>query len=338
MVNSDMATGVITISQFRPAMFSGNRHIQTLLPTLLRLNHAMRYEHQEVTLPDGDFVDLAWNRIPQPDQTKPIVVIFHGLEGSIGSPYAKGLLQAVDRRGWNGVLMHFRNCSDRQNRAARTYHSGETTDARFLLQWLQQNYPQAPLSAVGYSLGGNMLLKLLGEMQEQVPLRAAVAVSVPMLLQHCADQMRCGFSRFYQYILLRKMKQKLLSKYQQHDYQQLIGLAREDIQRIRDFWQFDNAFTAPINGFTDAKEYYAKSSCRQFLASIRIPTLIIHSIDDPFMTPEVIPQQHELAASVSVELSEHGGHVGFVSGHLWKPEFWLEKRIMTYFAAYDQAE
>ena len=329
-----MASGVITKSHFRPAVFATNRHLQTLLPTLFRVNHAVLYEHRQITLPDGDFVDLAWNRIPTQPQTRPIVVIFHGLEGSIGSPYAKGLMQSLDRRGWNVVVMHFRNCSDRMNLAARTYHSGETTDARFLLQWLHQKYPEAPLLAVGYSLGGNMLLKLLGEMQTKVPLRAAVAISVPMLLKHCADQMRSGFSRFYQYILLRKMKQKLLAKYQQHDYQHLIGLKRDDIYRIKDFWEFDNAFTAPINGFTDATDYYAKASCRQYLASIRIPTLIIQSRDDPFMTPAVIPQQHELSESVQLELSDKGGHVGFVSGYLWKPEFWLEKRIIKYFDAY----
>lgn len=327
-----MSSGIITTSLFRPAVFAVNRHIQTLLPTLFRVNHTVLYEHQELTLPDGDFLDLAWNRIPVKTQNRPIVIIFHGLEGSIGSPYAKGLMQIVDRNGWNVVVMHFRNCSGRQNRAARTYHSGETTDANYLLNWLHENYPQAPLLAVGYSLGGNMLLKLLGELQTKSPLRAAVAVSVPMLLEHCANQMRRGFSRFYQYILLRKMKHKLLAKYQQYDYQQLINLNRRDIHALKDFWDFDNAFTAPINGFKDANEYYEKASSRQYLGRIRTPTLIIQSLDDPFMTPAVLPQQHELSASVRLELSENGGHVGFVSGYLWKPEFWLEKRIMAYFA------
>ncbi len=326
-----MSTGAITTSQFRPAVFATNRHVQTLLPTLFRVNHTAFYEHQELTLPDGDFLDLAWNRIPLMSQTKPIVVIFHGLEGSIGSPYAKGLMQSVDSQGWNVVVMHFRNCSGRLNRAAHTYHSGETADAGYLLNWLQHYYPRAPLLAVGYSLGGNMLLKLLGELEATTPLKAAVAVSVPMLLQQCADQMRRGFSRFYQYILLRKMKQKLLAKYQQHNYQQLIGLKRKDIYRIKDFWGFDNAFTAPINGFRDAQEYYDKASSRQFLGRIQTPTLIIQSLDDPFMTPAVIPQQAELSSSVRLELSEKGGHVGFVSGYLWQPEFWLEKRIMAYF-------
>ena len=128
------------------------------------------------------------------------------------------------------------------------------------------------------------------------------------------------------------MKHKLLAKYQQYDYQQLIGLKRKDIYAIKDFWEFDNVFTAPINGFKDANEYYEKASSRQYLGRIRTPTLIIQSLDDPFMTPAVLPQQHELSSSVRLELSDKGGHVGFVSGYLWKPEFWLEKRIMAYFA------
>jgi len=331
-----MVPGMITKSNFRPAVFAANRHVQTLLPTLLRINNSVLYEHQKITLPDGDFLDLAWNRIPEKTQINPIIVIFHGLEGSIDSPYAKGIMRHLDKCGWHVVLMHFRNCSGRVNHAARTYHSGETSDAKFFLRWLQQSFPQAPLLAVGYSMGGNVLLKLLGETQAAAPLHAAVAVSVPLLLNHCADQMRTGFSRVYQHNLLRKMKQKLLAKYQQYDYQKLIGLSRNDISGIKDFWEFDDAFTAPINGFKNAQDYYAKSSSRQYLARIRIPTLVIQSIDDPFMSPAVIPQEHELSNSVCLELSEKGGHVGFVSGYLWKPEFWLEKRIAKYFASFFQ--
>ena len=320
-------------SEFQPARFTANRHVQTLLPTLWCSNSAIKCEYQQLTLPDGDFVDLAWNRIPSENETKPIVVIFHGLEGSINSPYAKGLMRALANYGWHIVLMHFRNCSDRANLAARTYHSGETTDSSYFLNWLRESYPQAPLFAVGYSMGGNMLLKLLGEKGKEVPLGAAVAVSVPLLLNVCADQMRRGFSRVYQHHLLQKMKRKLLGKFQQYDYQNLIGLSPNDVDNIKDFWDFDNSFTAPINGFADAQDYYTKSSARQYLAEIQIPTLVIQSIDDPFMTPEVIPQEDELSDSVRLELSEKGGHVGFISGQLWKPRFWLEERIPQYFSS-----
>jgi predicted alpha/beta-fold hydrolase len=323
---------MIVNSEFQPARFTANRHVQTFLPTLLRRNSSVNSELQQLTLPDGDFLDVAWNKIPAREDKKPIVVIFHGLEGSINSPYAKGLMHALEQHGWHAVLMHFRNCSERVNLAARTYHSGETEDAGYFLEWLRKSYPQAPLFAVGYSMGGNMLLKLLGEKKKEVPLTAAVAVSVPLLMHVCADQMRCGFSKIYQHHLLQKMKRKLLRKFPQYDYRSLIGLREEDVKSIRDFWEFDSVFTAPINGFDSAYDYYIKSSSRQYLAEIKIPTLIIQSVDDPFMTPEVLPQKNELSDSVCLELSEKGGHVGFVSGRLWKPQFWLEERIPQYFS------
>lgn len=323
---------MIKTSDFQPAIFAANRHIQTFLPILLRGNSVVHGIYQKLILPDGDFIDLTWNKIPARMDSKPLVVIFHGLEGSINSPYAKGLMLALDKLGWNVVFMHFRNCSDRVNLAAHTYHSGETGDASYFLGWLRESYPQAPLLAVGYSLGGNMLLKLLGDKKTEVPLYAAVAVSVPLLLDVCADQMRSGFSKVYQQYLLQKMKRKLLGKFQQHDYQGLIGLCQKDIDSIKDFWEFDEAFTAPINGFAGAQDYYLKSSARQYLGGIQIPTLIIHSMDDPFMTPEVIPNENELSDCVCLELSQHGGHVGFISGHLWKPRFWLEERIPQYFS------
>ena len=324
---------MIVKSEFKPARFTSNRHIQTLLPTFWRGNSDIDSEFQQLTLPDGDFLDLAWNKIPARNVKEPIVVIFHGLEGSINSPYAKGLMYALNQLGWYVVLMHFRNCTERVNLAARTYHSGETTDASYFLAWLRDSYPQAPLFAVGYSMGGNMLLKLLGEKKKKIPLSAAVAVSVPLLMNVCADQMRRGFSKVYQYHLLQKMKRHLLRKFQQFDYQDLIGLSQEDVQQIKDFWGFDSAFTAPINGFEDARDYYTKSSARQYLAEIQLPTLIIQAVDDPFMTPEVIPQEDELSNCVCLELSDKGGHVGFVSGNLWRPRFWLEERIPQYLSS-----
>ena len=320
-------------SEFQPARFTANRHIQTFLPTLLRSNSSVTSEFQQLMLPDEDFLDLAWNKVPARNVKEPIVVIFHGLEGSINSPYAKGIMRTLDRLGWHVVLMHFRNCSEEVNLAARTYHSGETTDAGYFLEWLRQSYPQAPLFAVGYSMGGNMLLKLLGERKNETPLTAAVAVSVPLLMNVCADQMRRGFSRIYQHHLLQKMKRHLLRKFQQYDYQNLIGLSQEDVCSIKDFWEFDAVFTAPINGFKDANDYYAKSSARQYLAEIQLPTLIIQSVDDPFMTPDVIPEEYELSDCVRFELSNKGGHVGFISGHFWRPCFWLEERIPQYLSS-----
>ena len=319
-------------SPFQAAAGLGHRHLQTLLPTFLHVGSRFKGVYQELTLPDGDFVDLAWNRIPEPEDECPVVVIFHGLEGSVHSPYAQDMMHSLRQQGWHGVVMHFRGCSGRPNRLARSYHSGATEDAGYLLQWLRDRYPHAPLAAVGYSLGGNMLLKLQAELGEDSPLSAAVSVSAPICLDLCADRIRQGFSRVYQHHLLRRMKQKLLIKYPQHDYEMLIGLSRRDVHRLNDFWTFDDAYTAPMHGFRDVNDYYAQASARQYLGLIRKPTLLVHALDDPFMPPEAIPEPSELAPDTELELSRHGGHVGFISGSLVRPEYWLSQRVTKYLA------
>lgn len=288
---------------------------------------------QELELPDGDFVDLAWSDVPACDTDKPLVVIFHGLEGSVYSPYAQGIMRSIRKRGWHAVLMHFRGCSGRTNRLPRSYHSGDTADAGYLLQWLRLQYPKSPLFAVGYSLGGNMLLKLQGEAGVDSPLSGAISVCAPLRLDICANEMRKGFARVYQRILLRHLIDKVNTKFTQHNYSDIIGLDRGRIASAQDFWQFDNMYTAPIHGFRDADEYYAISSARQFLARIARPTLIIQSLDDPFMSPDIIPTEEELSSSVTLEISKHGGHVGFIEACNGRLGFWLERRIPEYFAS-----
>jgi len=321
-------------STFQPITGLSHHHLQTLLPTLLHSRGGKTWQGQELELPDGDFVDLVWTSRPDPAGNRPIVVIFHGLEGSVRSPYVQDILQSLDLRGWHGVLMHFRGCSGRPNRLPRSYHSGETGDAGYLLEYLRREYPQAPLAAVGYSLGGNMLLKLLAELGDASPLRAAVSVCAPIRLDLCADRIRQGFSRLYQAHLVRRMKRNLLSKYTQHDYHALIGLSKKEIRGLDDFWSFDDAYTAPMHGFKNVHDYYDRSSARQYLGAIQKPTLILHAEDDPFMPAEVIPEPSELSSSVELELSEKGGHVGFIKGSLLSPEPWLAERIPEYLAEY----
>jgi predicted alpha/beta-fold hydrolase len=176
-----------------------------------------------------------------------------------------------------------------------------------------------------------MLLKLLGEEKKDILLTKAVAISAPMLLDVCADKMNRGFSRFYQHLLLKDLRLALEKKYDKHDMQKLIGLRRKDIQKLKDFWQFDEAYTAKINGFASAQDYYTKSSSKQYLKHITIPTLIVHAKDDPFMTPEVIPSSQDISRSVELEILEHGGHVGFVNGSLLKPQYWLDQRVVDFF-------
>ena len=325
---------MIIQSKFKPIAGLSHHHIQTLLPVLLRKRSTISYQQQTLELPDGDFVDLAWKTMPGPNDHRPIVVVFHGLEGSIHSPYIKGILMSLQQRGWHAVLMHFRNCSGRVNRLARAYHSGDTADARYFFDYLKQHYPQSPLAAVGYSLGGNMLLKLLAELGSATPLQAAVSVCAPLQLDVCADRIRRGFSRLYLKHLMQNLKRNLLNKYRYHNYKELIGLTKEQIHQLKDFWQFDDAFTAPMHGFKNVHDYYARSSARQYLAGIETPTLLIQALDDPFMTSDVIPGEKEMSKAVQLEISSKGGHVGFISGQRYKPVFWLEKRIPDFLADY----
>lgn len=322
---------MINGNKFRAGAGMGNRHLQTLLPTAWCRKSAVPFQTSTLELPDGDFIDLSWTRVPVNTSSTPIVVIFHGLEGSARSPYAQQMMREVAANGWIGVVMHFRGCSGRLNRLARSYHSGDTADAEFFIQQLRRQYPSSPLYGVGFSLGGNMLLKLAGTKQADLGLQAIVGVSVPLRLDRCADQLRQGFSRVYQQHLLSSLKKKVLDKFSAHDYQSLIGLNRSQLQACVDFWQFDDAYTAPVHGFDGAEDYYATSSAIHYLPHIKKPALIIHAKDDPFMPTSALPEQIPLSPSTLFELSDKGGHVGFVSGKFWRPRFWLPERIIAFF-------
>jgi len=293
----------------------------------MRLPVAIELMTERLTLPDGDFIDLAWTK----GNSDKIVIVLHGLEGSIDSSYARGMLAAINQQGWRGVLMHFRGCSGEHNLKDRSYHSGETADLRFLVDTLRKRHPEATLSAVGYSLGGNALLKYLGEYKDDSQLTAVTAVSVPYTLSNSAAKLEKGFSRLYQRHLLNRLINKTLSKFQ--DRQAPVDIA--NINNLNTFQLFDHHITAPIHGFKSGDDYYEQSSSRQYLNKITTPTLLIHSKDDPFMSVEAIPRQDELSASVILELSNHGGHVGFVSGDVpWNAKYWLEQRIPEFLGTY----
>lgn len=319
---------MITQSEFRPIYGFSNPHVQTLLPFILKKPDNEKYGHQTLELNDGDFVDLSW--LGEPEHAQPIVVLFHGLEGSIKSHYVKTIMQAVQQRGWVALLMHFRGCSDRPNRLARSYHSGETQDARFLFNWLQEKYPASALAAVGVSLGGNMLLKLQAEYGDKSPLSAAISICAPVQLELCANRINKGVSRIYQYYLVKRLNRKLKEKAERFDFEKLIGLEKGEMSQLKTFWQFDEKVTAPLHGFKNAHDYYKRCSARQYLKDIKKPTLMIHSLDDPFMEPETIPGKSELSESIELEVSLHGGHIGFISGSLSEPVFWLQQRISEY--------
>ena len=317
---------------FVPLAGMSNPHLQTLLPRLVRRRILLQPHWQRLELPDGDFVDLAWSEDPAQARTKPRMVLFHGLEGSFHSPYAHGLLQACQARGWLGVVMHFRGCSGEPNRLRRIYHSGETSDARYFLQWLQQRWGKVPTAAVGVSLGGNMLAYLMGEQGDDCLLDAGVVVSAPLMLEPCSARLEQGFSRVYQRYLLTLLKQNATRKLQRWPGTLPVDLLQlKALKKLRDF---DDAITARAHGFTDATDYYRRCSALPQLPGVRKPLLIIHAKDDPFMTPEVIPDLSVLPATIEYQLTDKGGHVGFVSGTLCQPRMWLEQRIPDWLSHY----
>lgn len=279
-------------------------------------------------MPDGDFVDVAWGE--KPHNMRGMVVLFHGLEGSVKSHYANDMMACLSKQGYQTVLMHFRGCSGEPNLTPRAYHSGDTSDARFFLERLAERYPDTPKVGVGFSLGANMLMKLLGEQPDQNYLRAAIAISPPMRLAVCSDSINRGFSRLYQGYLLKSMKQTLLSKMQKLDYEGHVSIDAQDVEKITSFREFDQHVTAPLHGYESADDYYARCSCAPFLKHVSTPSLILHSLDDPFMSPDVVPDESELSPFVRCEISERGGHVGFIQGRPTSPTIWLHKRVLRF--------
>ncbi len=322
---------MIVPSNFRPAWWLPGSHLQTIWGARIRPHSQLPLLWERLELPDGDFVDLAWSG----NGKGPIVVVLHGLEGSFRSRYAAGILRAIAQRGWRGVLMHFRGCSGEPNRLTRQYHSGDTGDFQFLLSALRQREPNTPIAAVGYSLGGNILLKWLGEKNQHSEIIAATAVSVPFDLTRAAWQLEQGHSQFYQWILLKGLQRSVQRKFRYRK----CPFDLKKLKKVRTFKQFDDLVTAPLHGFIDANDYWRRSSCRPFLSRIQTPTLILHSEDDPFLPVDAIPLDSDLSPSVQLEISTHGGHVGFIGGHWpWKPQYWLEQRIPEFLSLHLETE
>jgi predicted alpha/beta-fold hydrolase len=318
-------------SDFIPAWWLRNPHLQTVWPTFMRRTIPMTLSPQRLELPDGDFIDLVWDATNRNDRHKPIVVILHGLAGSLKSPYARGLMRAISTSGWRPVLMHFRGASGVPNRLIRSYHSGDTADVAYVVESLLQTNPGVDMAAVGFSLGGNVLLKWLGQTASHNPLTAAVAVSVPFELLPVTNTLNTGLSKIYQWVLLRQLRQEIKFKFNNTSLDCPFDL--EQVTLAKNFYAFDELVTAPLHDFKGAAEYYQQASSRQYLPPITTPTLIIHAEDDPFMPPCVIPTREELSACTRLEVSAHGGHVGFIGGDTpGKAEYWLEKRIPQFFA------
>ena len=319
---------MMTKPLFTPPWWARNPHIQTILPVLTKVDRP-QLTRQRLELDDGDFIDLDW--LGTPTQGNPIVILVHGLEGSADSHYIRRLLTMLANKGICAVVHHHRSCSGVTNRLARSYHSGDTQDLHTTSSMIATQFPDCPISAVGYSLGGNVLTKYLGEHRDASIIEAGVIVSAPLKLGACATRLKSGFSKVYQSYLIKQLQQKVHDKLSIPNLNAQMPVTQAEVAQLTTFHQFDDKVTAPLHGFTGVEDYYQRASGLPYLRHITKPTLVIHAKDDPFMNDEVIPAHDDLAPAVTYELHTNGGHVGFIDGGSpLNPKYYLEKRILHF--------
>ncbi|MBI3597029.1 MAG: alpha/beta fold hydrolase [Nitrospirae bacterium] len=317
-------------AEFRPAWWLRGLHRQTVWRSLFGRGPAPPYRRERFETSDGDFVDLDWFESESRTGDRPLVIVLHGLEGSSRSNYVVGLLREAARRGWDGVAMNFRSCSGELNRLPRFYHSGETGDLDEVLASLIARRPGHSIGLVGYSLGGNVLLKWLGERGDKAPesLRAAVAVSVPFDLAAAAYRVDHGLGWFYGQAFLRTLKEKALSKARRYPG----FLDPDEVASIRSFALFDDRVTAPLHGFANAQDYWTRSSAASWLGAIQKPTLLINACDDPFLPAVCLPRDAVARSPwLTAQFTPRGGHAGFVEGR--RPgavTYWVDHRAMAF--------
>ena len=321
----------VATSPYVPAWWIPGPHLRTLWGKFFRRMPEFPVHRIRWDTPDADFLDL-W-RVDAPAGS-PRILLLHGLEGGARSHYARGLLAEAHRRGWGADLLVFRSCGAEINRMPRFYHSGETSDLSFVLDRLTEEFPESPFFLAGVSLGGNVLLKFLGERGGTIPPQviAAAAVSVPYDLARSSRRIDRGFSRVYQAHFLRSLRRKAVLKRAAFPDQ----LPATVLVGARTLYAFDDVVTAPLHGFVDAEDYYSRSSAIRWLPGITVPALLLSAVDDPFLPSEVLEDVRKVAlrnTALQLEFVERGGHVGFISGHLpWRPVYYLERRLADFFA------
>ncbi len=316
---------------FQPHPLLRGPHRQTIFGAFGRRAPTFATRPERFELPDGDFVDLVHAGPTDRATGGPRAVLMHGLGGSAQSPYIRALVVALVAEGWAVTAFQFRGAAA-PNRRPRTYHSGDTGDIAVVAAALRARLaPSQPLVAVGFSMGGNVLLKLLGEQRAAAIFDAAVAVSVPFRLAVCSDQLAAGASRVYGRYLIAGRQRSLRAI--QPLVAPLIDYPRA--MAATDFRTLDALVTAPLNGFASADDYYARASSLGFMRHIERPTLVLHALDDPFMTPAAVPSASDLSPSVELEVHPHGGHVGFIErGPRGLPRSFIERRVAAWLRSY----
>jgi len=315
---------------FRPAWWCTNRHAQTVWGPLFR-RARLGFRRERVRLPDGDFVDLDWLEVA-PATAAPLLLVLHGLEGSSRSHYVLGLLAGARARGWRGVALNFRSCSGELNRLPRFYHSGDTGDFDAIVRRLIAREPDLRLGVAGVSIGGNVLLKWLGEQGAAAPAAvvAGAAISVPYDLAACAEVLDRGFAKLvYTANFMRTMRREVARKARAYPGFVDVAAAR----RARTFAAYDGVVTAPLFGFADARDYWRRASSLPYLATIARPALLINAADDPFVPAPALPKPPDLSPHVRLVVTRRGGHVGFVQGRWpWRVSSWAERRALDFLA------
>ncbi len=319
----------IVTSNFVPPPLIAGGHLQTLWPVMLRPRPELAYERERLELADGDWIDLDWALAAGPGGARSdrVALVIHGLEGHSRRKYVLGMARALLAGGWDVCAMNHRGCSGEPNRLARTYHSGETGDVHAALTRAVSRGGYGRAALVGFSMGGNQVAKYLGEDPGRVPeaVCGGVAVSAPLDLASCVRVLERGASRLYQAYLMRSLKEKIRAKHAAFPAE----LPLDGLDAMRDFREFDDAYTAPLNGFADAEDYYARNGGGRTLGAVRVPLLVINAKDDPFLGPECYPWDAAgRNAALFLEAPEHGGHVGFVPRGGWPS--WAEVRAVKF--------
>lgn len=314
----------IASSSYTPPAIFRNTHLHTMYPALFRRVDGVKFMRERIDTPDGDFIDLDWSRMG----SEKLILAIHGLEGSSRSRYIPGIIKAFQRRGWDGVAYNLRGCSGEPNRTLRFYHSGDTADLDIVVRHILKNNHYTQLAIVGYSLGGNITLKYMGERGRSVPkeLTHAAAVSAPCDLQSSSWKLAEPSNFLYMKNFLRHFRRKIRLKMQQFPNQ----ISDEGFHNIKNFKDYDDRYTAPLHGFASAEDYWAKCSAKPLLPEIYIPTLLLSARDDPFLPDGCYPvSEARENPHFFFETPSLGGHVGFVARNIHQ-EYWHESRITAF--------
>jgi len=309
------------VEEYLPPFFLFNPHLETIFPALLRRVTLTAYTRERIATPDDDFLDLDWLQHGSDE----VVVISHGLEGNSKRPYIKGMAKALSDNGFDVCAWNFRGCSEEMNRQLRFYHSGATDDLATVVNHIANMSRYKSIHLVGFSLGGNVTLKYLGEQGDNSPISRAVAFSVPMDLQSSCEKISRPANRIYSNRFLKSLKNKILIK-----ARQLKEIDTSNLDAIRTLTQFDDRYTAPLHGFASAIDYYQQCSSLRFVERIRVPTLVINTLNDPFLSPECFPAALLKAHPfVNLQILSRGGHVGFTQFSK-NGLYWSEQRTLDF--------